>query len=85
MYADDMVLFAKTKKGLQEQLNHFANYCDQNKLNINTDKTKVMVFGKRTRKYKFYINKQELEQVNSFKYQRKNDHIMIMVSHSKRV
>ena len=46
MYADDAVLFSKTKQGLQIMLDKLSNYCNTWSLKVNTDKTKVMVFEK---------------------------------------
>ena len=44
MYADDAVLFSKTKQGLQIMLDKLSNYCNTWSLKVNNDKTKVMVF-----------------------------------------
>ncbi len=68
MYADDTVLFADSKAGLQNILTSYEQYCQINKLNINSSKTKVVKFGKNTAKQKFYINGDEIEMVNNFKY-----------------
>ena len=68
MYADDMVLLSDSKNGLQNILQSFTNYCDINKLHINIDKSKVVIFGKRKKKQTFFINNNELETVDQFKY-----------------
>ena len=44
MYADDTVLFASSKEDLQKCLDGLKLYCDKWKLQINADKTKVMIF-----------------------------------------
>ena len=44
MYADDLVIFSKSAHGLQKSLDRLSSYCDTWKLNINLDKTKVMLF-----------------------------------------
>ena len=44
MYAEDAVLFSKTKQGLQIMLDKLSNYCNTWSLKVNTDKTNVMVF-----------------------------------------
>ena len=47
MYADDTVLFASSKENLQKCLDGLKLYCDKWKLQINADKTKVMIFSKK--------------------------------------
>lgn len=44
LYADDLVLLSKTKKGLQNKLDFLYNYCQQWGLIINTEKTKIIPF-----------------------------------------
>ena len=44
LYADDIVLMSDTEQGLQEMLNLVHSWCQQWKLNINVDKTKVVHF-----------------------------------------
>ena len=44
MYAEDAVLFSKTKQGMQIMLDKLSNYCNTWSLKVNTDKTNVMVF-----------------------------------------
>ena len=44
MYADDAVLFSKTKQGLQCLLDKLSIYCKTWNLKVNTNKTKVMIF-----------------------------------------
>ena len=44
MYADDLVIFSKSAHGLQKSIDRLSSYCDTWKLNINLDKTKVMLF-----------------------------------------
>jgi len=46
VYADDIVLFSESETGLQKGLDLLKEYCDQWKLTVNTQKTKVMVFKK---------------------------------------
>ena len=43
MYADDAVIFSKSKTGLHDKLNV---YCKRRNLKVNVDKTKVMIFEK---------------------------------------
>ena len=71
MYADDTVLFANTKENLQKCLNGLKLYCDKWKLQINADKTKVLVFAKRKINkcdFNFTIGGESIEIVDEFKY-----------------
>ena len=45
LYADDIVMFATSEETLIHSLNLFSNYCNQWKLDITYDKTKVLVVG----------------------------------------
>ena len=45
LYADDTVLLANNETDLQRTLDEFDTYCKTWKLNVNIDKTKVVVFG----------------------------------------
>ena len=40
-WADDLVLFSKDEKGLQNMLNILENYCKENELTVNTKKRNV--------------------------------------------
>ena len=59
LYADNTVVFhssknkAKTEKSLQEDMDNLKHWCHMNKLTINTDKTKIMIFGQRKSREKF--------------------------------
>jgi len=71
MYADDMAILAETPEDLQASLNSLHEYCCKWDLQVNTDKTKVMVFRKRGQLHsneKWYYNGQLLETVNDFNY-----------------
>lgn len=69
LYADDAVVFAKSPDVLQSILNDLELYCRTWGLNINTSKTKAMIFEKgRHTTYDFYFNNVKLELVTSFKY-----------------
>ena len=46
MYADDAVIFSKSKTGLQNMLDKLNVYCKRWNLKVNVDKTKVMIFEK---------------------------------------
>ncbi len=64
MYADDMVLLSKSKKGLDFFLKRdLLQYC------LNTNKTKIMIFN--CNKYHdmtFKINGKTLQMVKSYNY-----------------
>ena len=44
MYADDTILLADDEIDMQKLLDSLHAFCEHNKLQVNTDKTKVMVF-----------------------------------------
>jgi predicted peroxiredoxin len=70
LYADDTVLLSDTSKDLQKQLNLFEEYCKQWKLTVNTDKTKIVIFGSRVANDQtlYIFNNKRLEIVNEYKY-----------------
>ena len=43
LYADDTILLSDNAKQFQETLNIFYEYCKNWKLNINIEKTKIMI------------------------------------------
>jgi hypothetical protein len=45
LYADDTVLFADSAVEMQIQLDNFSKYCSLWKLNVNSSKTKVVIFA----------------------------------------
>ena len=57
LYADDAVVFAKSQEALQSMLHDIETYCGTWGLNINTTKTKAMVFEKgRHTSCEFYLD-----------------------------
>jgi len=46
LYADDIVLISTTENGLQKSLDKLNAYCKEWDLDVNMDKTKVVVFNK---------------------------------------
>ena len=69
LFADDAALFSQNPCSLQSMLNDIENYCKMYKLNLNTTKTKIMIFEKgRPTNYDFFINDTKIEIVKSFKY-----------------
>ena len=71
LYADDITIFASSAEELQTNLNMLSEYCNRNKLIVNTSKTKIMFFrrgGILPRDMKFYYNNIELSFVKTFSY-----------------
>ena len=69
LYADDTVLFAESEEELKTLLNDFWKYCNDWKLTINPEKSKIMVFGERARtNHNITINDKIIEVVDTFKY-----------------
>ena len=71
LFADDMVIFGEDQNDLQNSLNMLSEYCERWGLEVNTDKTKVMVFRKQVRVERdinFYYDDQRLEIVDDFNY-----------------
>lgn len=67
-FADDLAIWAKNEKELQENLEIWNRSLQTRNLKINTEKTKVMVIGKNNIQTKIQLNDKEIEQVDSFKY-----------------
>ena len=69
MYADDIVLMNETKSGLQKSLSILETYCNKWQLNINIDKSKVLILNKRFSDFDdFKINNKSIECVKSYTY-----------------
>ena len=69
LYADDVVLFAKSPESLQHMLNNVLAYSTAWDLEVNTDKTKTLIFENGWKAlYQFYYGEILLEPVDSFKY-----------------
>ena len=66
MYADDISSMSNSSIQLQRQINCIADFCDKIKLQVNIDKTKIVVFrnGGPLRKYeKWHLKNVFLESV----------------------
>ena len=46
LWADDLMLFSNTEKGLKKQLDGLKLFSANNKMIVNETKTKLMIFGK---------------------------------------
>ncbi len=69
LYADDAVIFAKSKQSLQNMMDNLKTYNDTWDLTLNTSKTNILVFEKgRHTQTDIYYNGAKLETVESFKY-----------------
>ncbi|XP_014255244.1 uncharacterized protein LOC106669906 [Cimex lectularius] len=71
LFADDVVLLADSYRESQRMLNVFSNYCCTNKLSVDVNKNKVLVFRRSPICKKLrtlYFELQPLQYVNSFTY-----------------
>jgi hypothetical protein len=67
-YADDTVTIADTADDLQKGLDEFHVYCPRWKLNVNIEKTEVLVFSKGPKPRNIFYYNNVVESVNEFKY-----------------
>ena len=72
MYADDTILLADNEIDMQKLLDSLHAFCEHNKLQVNTDKTKVMVFTRSKVRLKnlttFKMGGTNLERVEEYNY-----------------
>ena len=70
LYADDTVIFAESRHELQAALHGMHHYCNNWKLRINTDKTKVVVFGARPGKHEndLMLGDQTIKVISEYTY-----------------
>ncbi|KAI5717340.1 hypothetical protein M8J77_004178 [Diaphorina citri] len=71
LYADDLVLLTDKENELQKMLDALEEYCTVNKLEVNVEKTKVVVFrrkGKLRKEIKFTYQRTPVEIVPSYIY-----------------
>ena len=68
MYADDIILFSYSAKGLQSLIDNVVYFCNKWRLTINITKTKIMVAFKTKVNVSWEIYGKKLEVVNSFCY-----------------
>ena len=66
MFIDDIVLLSESKCGLQSSLNILGTYCSNGKLQVNVEKSKVLIFNSKGKTH-----------VNEFSY---NNNIIQTVS-----
>ena len=69
MYADDMLILSKSEWGLKRSLLILEAYCKKWRLVINTTKTKIMIFNKRTPTvFSFKIDGKQLDIAKEYMY-----------------
>ena len=70
LYADDVILLSTSLLGLQTKLDRLKTYCNDWCLNININKTKVLIFNKAGRhiNQKLSFDGREIECVSYYKY-----------------
>ena len=70
LYADDIVLLSCDEKSLQSSLNDLHDYCKKWKLEVNLNKTKIIVFSKSGKLVptNIMLNGVKIEDVQSHKY-----------------
>ncbi len=76
LYADDLVLIARDKKDLQSQLDALDSFSKSLKMEVNMDKTKVMIVRKNKKKAQansrnnivWKIGEKEIKECDSYKY-----------------
>ena len=70
LYADDVVVFAKSSSELQQEMDKLFNYCNKWKLKLNTTKSKIVVFrkGNVAPRQSWKFGNDDIEAVNSLSY-----------------
>ena len=70
LFADDLVLFSENPEDLQTLINSLNRYCTDNKLQVNSSKTKILVIGQNPKcvDNHWFINNENLEIVAKYKY-----------------
>ena len=71
LYADDLIILSTKSEGLQTCLDKPEAYCIENRLMINIEKSKTMIFnesGKILKNYTFHVGGAKMELVQNFCY-----------------
>lgn len=71
MYADDVVLISETADGLQKQLDILNNWCNKWQIELNSEKTSVMIFRNKNTDLpskKFICGEHDLKYIEEYKY-----------------
>jgi 16S rRNA G1207 methylase RsmC len=70
-FANDLVIVGKSERKMKEMMKSLGKHVRKKKLEVNVDKTKMVMFNKRKRKSEeneWYWEGRKIEQVNEFKY-----------------
>ena len=70
LYADDIVLLSESKSGLQSSLNILGTYCSNGKLQVNVEKSKVLIFNSKGKTHvnEFSYNNNIIQAVSKYCY-----------------
>ena len=69
LYADDTVILSNNKENFQKCLNEFYDYCQMWKLNINFNKTEIIIFNSRNNNnFEFKIGDHIIKITDKYKY-----------------
>ena len=71
LFADDLTILSWSKYDLQKNLSNLENYSEKWGLELNLDKTKVMIFNKQgstVKKHKFCFPRRQIEIVEQYTY-----------------
>lgn len=70
LYADDVILLSESQTGLQNCLDKLSEYCDTWGLEINTNKSKALIFNKsgRLKTNRFIYKQKTIENVRNYTY-----------------
>ena len=71
LYADDLVIFANTARELQTLTDQLREWCFENYVTVNTEKSQAVHFHHKTKKKSSFVFKYEneaLKTVSSYKY-----------------
>jgi exonuclease III len=71
-YADDIACISDSPAGLQIMINNLIKYCEKWNLQVNINKSKILIFkkggGKRAKNEKWFYGKDIIEVVSRYKY-----------------
>ena len=85
LYADDLDILASSKEKLQHKLNVLSVYCKDRNLNVNVNKSKVIVFNSIKNTEPFMYTNLSIDEVDSFKYQGMTFYRRANLKHSWRI
>ena len=68
LYADDLIILSENIEGMQKALDNLLHYCDKWKLNINTDKTKIICMNRAKKDKLAQYNNTNIEVVSEYCY-----------------